>query len=109
VALDARREDPRKRLVDGAKARAKKNGIPFSITYDTMVVPEVCPVFKIPLQCGRGTRTDNSPTLDRIDPSLGYTEDNVRVISWRANRLKSNMTVGELEALYLYAKNGHFT
>ena len=36
-----------------------------------------------------GGRSDRSPSLDKIEPALGYVPDNVRVISDRANRLKS--------------------
>ena len=39
----------------------------------------------------------NSPSIDRIDPSKGYTKDNVWVISRRANTIKSNATVDEVE------------
>ena len=39
---------------------------------------------------------DNSPTLDRIVPELGYVPGNVAVISWKANRLKGNNTDPEL-------------
>ena len=33
-----------------------------------------------------------SPSIDRIDPSLGYVEDNVHWVCWRYNDAKSNMT-----------------
>ncbi|QGH74861.1 hypothetical protein MAL1_00115 [Bacteriophage DSS3_MAL1] len=102
-----RREDPAVRLYEGAKARAKKYGIEFTISKKDVKVPEVCPVFGVPLLIAGGTRTDNSPTLDRIDPTCGYTPSNVHVISWRANRLKSNMSAAELEALYKYANQCH--
>ncbi len=32
-----------------------------------------------------------SPSIDRIDSTLGYTEDNVQWVCWRANDAKSNM------------------
>jgi hypothetical protein len=42
---------------------------------------------------------DNSPSLDRIVPEKGYVAGNIRVISQRANRIKSNATVEELRAV----------
>ena len=35
--------------------------------------------------------------IDRIDSSKGYVKGNVRVISKRANTLKNNATIEELE------------
>ena len=46
----------------------------------------------------------NSPSLDRIRPQLGYVAGNVRVISNRANHLKSNGTISEFEAVLAYMK-----
>ena len=46
-------------------------------------------------QCGH----EGSPTLDKTIPALGYVPGNIAVISWRANRLKNNGTLEELEAL----------
>lgn len=55
-------------------------------------LPDTCPVLGIPLDytSGKGTRCDNSPSLDRINSLDGYTLGNVIVISWRANRIKNN-------------------
>ena len=39
---------------------------------------------------------DFSPSVDRIDPTKGYVRGNVRVISYLANRMKSNATVDQL-------------
>lgn len=37
-------------------------------------------------------------------PELGYVKGNVRVISYRANALKRDASVQELEAVVLYMK-----
>lgn len=60
---------------------------------DDVVIPELCPVFGTPM---------DKPSLDRKDNSKGYTRDNVRVISDRANRLKNNGTLEELKAIVAY-------
>ena len=80
------------------KSRAKKLGIPFNITEEDINIPEVCPVLGVRLerQKGNGKHCNYTPSLDRIVPALGYIKGNVRVISNRANLLKSNATLEEL-------------
>lgn len=79
-----------------AKRRAKKYGLPFSITESDLFLPDVCPVLGIPLEFGSGERVDGSPSIDRIIPAKGYVPGNVAVISWLANRLKWDKTDPEL-------------
>jgi hypothetical protein len=74
-----------------ARNRARKNNLPFNIEVDDCVIPEYCEVLGIKLsQKGNGTHSDSTPTLDKIIPNNGYTKGNVKVISWKANRLKSD-------------------
>lgn len=86
------------RILIRTKYRAKKAGIPFNLEIEDIKVPEQCPVLGIKLQtvAGAGANQISSPSLDRIDPERGYTKGNVRVISQRANLLKSNASVEEL-------------
>lgn len=79
-----------------AHRRAASRGVPFSITMQAIVIPQVCPVLGIPIVMGE-KRSENSPSLDRITPKLGYVPGNVRVISDKANRLKGDRTLGELQ------------
>ena len=90
-------------LVAG-RARAKRNGIEFTITVDDFEIPGRCPIFDIPLVSGAGTVHNGSPSLDRIVGSLGYVPGNVRCISHLANRRKSDMTIEQIERLLRYAK-----
>ena len=69
-----------------------------------MVIPEICPVFNIPLFFTPGKRTYNSFSIDRRDNSKGYTKENVRVISWKANMYKGDLTIEEVENLLRYMK-----
>lgn len=85
------------KLLDGARQRAKKYGREFNLELGDIVVPAVCPVFGIELIKGTGKQHANSPTLDRIDSTRGYTKDNVWVISHKANAFKQDKTVEELE------------
>jgi hypothetical protein len=58
-----------------------------------------------PIHESNGESIDNSPSLDRIDTSKGYVKGNVWVISWRANKLKSDATLAELESIVLALRN----
>lgn len=74
------------------KDRARMLGVPFDLVPADIVVPAVCPVLGIPIVLGGSRRSGNLPSIDRIIPALGYVRGNVRVISFRANMLKSNCT-----------------
>lgn len=102
--------DPRKKMLYAARQRARKNGIECTITVDDIVIPEICPVLGIPLfsTLGKGqqppTLLSNSPSLDRWDNTKGYIPENIRVISMRANDLKSDATLEEMEAVVAYMR-----
>lgn len=84
-------------LWNAAKQRARKRGIEFTITRDDIKIPEFCPILGIKINTlGRGRMQQDSPSLDKMDPSKGYTPDNIWVISWRANRMKSDASPEEL-------------
>lgn len=87
-----------------AKHRAKKLGLDFDLTPEDVVFIETCPVFGIRLNYMNEKRADDSPSLDRVNNQKGYVKGNVRVISFRANRLKQAMTAEELERLLRYAR-----
>jgi len=86
--------------LNGARYRAKRDSVPFALTktYLISIATDECPVFHTPFEWGPsgkgcGYAKDNGPTLDRIEPELGYVEGNVAFISYRANRLKDNGTM----------------
>jgi hypothetical protein len=83
-----------------AKYRAKKDGVPFNINPQDIKIPEKCPLLGISLIQRKGSGTNHgSPTLDRIIPSLGYVSGNVQVISSKANLMKNDSTLEEMELL----------
>jgi hypothetical protein len=88
-------------LCTAAKRRALINGVPFNLRPSDIVIPHVCPLLGISIAPAAGNRRvlDTSPSVDRIRPELGYVHGNVWVISHRANRAKSDLTLAELEAL----------
>lgn len=91
-----RREAPAHAIWARAKDRARRLGIPFNLPPSAVVIPVRCPVLGIPIVVGT-VRSMNSPSLDRIKPSDGYVQGNVRVLSDKANRLKGNRTARELK------------
>ncbi len=94
--------EPERILWYKAKERAKEQQLPFDLTPEDLLVPKICPVLGIPLIHGKGKWADNSPTVDRILPGLGYIKGNVCVISWRANDLKKNGTLEEFRKIVAY-------
>lgn len=86
-------------LYRGAYTRAKERGLEFDLKVTDLVVPAHCPLLGIPIIRGTGNAHDNSPSLDRIDNTKGYTKDNVWIISKRANTIKSVATYEELEMI----------
>lgn len=98
--------DPiKKRMFHNAKKRAVAKGLEFLLQAKDVEIPEVCPVLGVKLEAGKGKFCDASPSLDRINPSLGYVPGNVRVICWRANRIKNNATAEELGKILRYMQN----
>lgn len=90
-----------KELIYWARKRAKKQDIECTITVGDFIPITHCPLLGIKLNfsaTGRGFH-DDSPSIDRIDPSKGYVPGNVWIISSRANRIKSNATLDELVLL----------
>ena len=94
--------NPEKILLLNALNRSRRKKIPFSITEKDIVIPLMCPVLGIPLFRDGGERTPNSPSLDEIIPGKGYVLGNIQVISWRANCIKRDATLDELEKLVAY-------
>lgn len=92
--------EPRKMLWIAAKARSKKQNLPFDIELSDIIIPEYCPILDIKIErkeYGKGgSFQPNSPSLDKIIPSLGYVKGNIMVISMKANIMKCNATIEEL-------------
>ena len=76
--------------------RAKEKNIDFSLSVEDIASPPLCPVFGFELERNKGIPKYNSPSVDRIDPTKGYTKDNIQVISQLANSMKQNATKEQL-------------
>lgn len=98
----------RKHLFYSARKRSRTRNLEFSLTTEDIKIPECCPVLGVPLrsQWYTGCKTyrgfQHSPSVDRIDNSMGYTSENIRIISARANHLKSDAALWEIRAICDY-------
>lgn len=86
-------------LWHGCRARAAEKCLDFDLELEDIVIPDICPCLGIEIIPGTNYGQDNSPSVDRIDPSKGYTKDNIWVISHKANRIKNNATIQELKSI----------
>ena len=99
------------KLLQQAKIRAKKRNLICDLSIKDLLnlFPQdrKCPVLDIDLfwgSSGRGNRW-NSPSIDRIDQNGNYTKDNIVIISWRANKIKGDCSIDELEAVLDFMKS----
>jgi len=103
---EAKRLNARKNFITGmvgrARQRSVKYDVPFTITVQDIIVPEFCPLLNVPLILGTKGDYQFSPSIDRLNPLLGYIPSNIRVISTLANTMKNNATH---QQLLEFAKN----
>ena len=96
-------------IFNSRKSSAIANGVPFKITlsYAIDIANDYCPVLNTKLNWGiaTGKTTANSPSLDKFNANLGYIVGNVYWISHKANAMKQNATLKEVESLYLWMKH----
>lgn len=98
-----KKRDTRELIVERAKARAKIQNLPFNLTKDDIILPKKCPILNIKLirNVGGKNHLENSYSIDKINPNLGYIKNNIQIISYKANTMKSNASKKEL---LLFAK-----
>jgi hypothetical protein len=88
-----------------ARQRAKRIGLPFSITEADIVIGKVCPVMGIPYKTGKNhIPHPHAPSLDRISPKKGYVPGNVVVISRMANGIKHDASLEQIGKVYRWLK-----
>lgn len=92
-------QTPEWKMHQRAKQRCKKSGREFTIKVSDIVIPDKCPILGIPINVnsGRSGAYADSPSLDRVDNSQGYTPSNIQVISQKANAMKHCATNSELQ------------
>lgn len=94
-----RNRNPIKLMLREARGRAKEGGYPCTITEADIHIPDRCPLLDLELRRGVKVSGPCSPTLDKIRPELGYVPGNVWVISRRANAIKHDASLEEIERL----------
>jgi len=91
-----------KQLTSSAHQRALQHKVPYSLTckwvFEKLMLGS-CEITGLPFDMGteaapRGSqhRSNFVPTIDRIEPSLGYTPQNSRIVIWGYNAAKSTGT-----------------
>ena len=102
---------PERYMVTSARRRAKMKGLEFNITHEDVHIPSHCPVLGMKLVNhigeGRHGGLDDSPSLDKIDPTKGYIKGNIQVISSLANQMKSRATPEQLHAFADWVKENY--
>ena len=83
-----------KEMLRSIKHRSKKLGLEYDIDEEWLKgkLKGVCEATGLPFNFNdvkKGyTRNPNTPSIDRIDSSRGYTKDNCRVVIWMFNGAK---------------------
>jgi len=86
-----------KSIYMSVRSRSKREGIEFNLELSDIIIPENCPYLKVPLtKIQHQGRIWTNASLDRIDPTKGYTKGNVEVVSMLANAMKQAATKEQL-------------
>lgn len=92
-------------MVKRTEHRAMEKNLPFDLSVSDIVIPEFCPILNVKLEIAKGGENrDNSPSIDKIDPNAGYVKGNIQIISMKANRIKTNATISDIEKVLEYLK-----
>ncbi len=89
-------------IVRMIRNRSKKNNIAFDLTRQWLkkrLDRGVCELTGLSFDMA-GRRTPHSPSIDKIDPSKGYTKKNCRVILWSLNQALGNRGLEYMKMLF---------
>lgn len=107
LSAASRRQNRVAYLVSRARLRASKAGRVFNIVADELERPTHCPILGIEIdyanEAGK-VYAENGPSLDRVNNDLGYERGNVRIISRRANMLKSRFDAATFRRMADYCE-----
>lgn len=90
IAIKRRQDAPLAALWRQLASKNLKGKHQVTITrseFMSLPIPEICPVLGIPISYELGR--DNIPSVDRLNPNGPYSIDNIAIISYRANMVKS--------------------
>lgn len=93
--------------IGNARKRAKQLGVPCTITKEWLVAaaPTHCPLLEVSLDYAATVSCAASASVDRKDSTGGYTPENCKIISFKANRIKSNATADEISLVAQNMRN----
>lgn len=104
-----------KRLIVTSKQSAKNNGLQHRLTeshLNRQLASGKCQVTGLPVLSNIGTghtRGAYSPSLDRIDNNVGYTDSNVRIVSWQYNLAKGKFSDRDINNLAVAITASHLS
>lgn len=104
-----------KKLIVTSKKSARDKGMQHSLTekyLNNQLSTNKCQVTGLPIQNNIGTgekRGAYSPSLDRIDNSVGYADSNVRIVSWGYNVAKNKFSERDLNNLAIALTASHLS
>lgn len=82
-------------LRNRCKQRAKVRNMEYSLTINKVIEllrPLKCKITNIKLELGEFNYNPYAPSIDRIDNSLGYTDDNIQIVCVIYNFCKNEFT-----------------
>jgi hypothetical protein len=92
-----------KNLIRHAQRRAKRKGIPFTLVesdIQAVIDGGVCQATGISFNLEEGVNW-NGPSIDRINPSDGYTKENTRVVIQALNCMLGNWGPEIMQQVFL--------
>lgn len=93
-------------LLDGARKSARRRGQVVEITREWIaerIGAGVCQATGHAFDLrrpSRGRSNPMAPSLDRIDPDQGYTEENTRVVVWALNAMRNEYGDDVLDVVF---------
>lgn len=91
-------ENLEKMMLKRTKYKCEIEDIPFNLELSDIIIPEYCPILEVKMI----PYTYTAASIDRIVPELGYTKGNIWIISRKANVMKNDANLKELE---IFCKN----
>ena len=93
----------------GMRDRARKKNVEFDKDFFTvkylmnrLLENPLCECCKTELDIGFKQNkkfNDKSPSMDRVNPKMGYTRNNVAILCWRCNKHKQDASASELRMI----------
>lgn len=101
----ARKANPAMWMISSARNRARLKGLEFDLDdyreeIRTRANAMTCELTGVPLDSS-AAKAWNSPSLDRIDPSRGYTYSNIRIVAYAMNCALGTWGESKLRALMM--------